>query len=660
MGYIIWLVLSLLLTIGVWFVPEATMGTFGKLALTSFGGLSLLVLTSMYSIKNLWQIASPREAIVRTGQGDMKIVIDGGIWFIGLLHKMTRIPLTTMKIKLSHKGKESLITGDRLRADIAAEFFIKVEPNKDADGEEGTDAGEDDLKHGAIRAFSRSIESDKVDTDIVTALVKEKMISALRTVAAKSTLFELNQNREKFEKEVSDALKVGLAKNGLTLENVTISELDQSTLSGANKENIFDAEGLQRMAEITQKAAVETNRLVREAENEIKERDVTTQKQILNQELDQTQAEAEKEKNEKNAKKQAEREANEFAIAQDEAVALRDVQKNQSVKLAEVEKEKKTLIAEKDKQTSVIVAEQKNEVANKQREQAVDVAEVKKNEAMEVAKTEKEIALAEKGTEQSKAEAERLAAEAIREENDQKVQTVTVVETAKRAKQQQVIAAQATAESKLETEKKAADAKAYGVERDAEAREKAAEADYQARVKSASATQQAAEMEAAGDEAKAMVGVKVEGEKVAVEKTRQMIQVEVNASQVEVDKSAVEVEAARVAVERQDLEQKAQFEGVAVDFELAKKRIEAKRDLGIAQAQALPGMLASADVKLIGTPDDAADMLSKFTASLKFQETLDGLGANDEDTIAGKVTKAAVGAIEGAAALLNPDGSDKS
>ena len=62
-------------------------------------------------------------------------------------------------------------------------------------------------------------------------LVQEKLVSALRTVAATKELVELHAKRDEFASAVQEIVTNDLASNGLTLESVTISALGTGALA---------------------------------------------------------------------------------------------------------------------------------------------------------------------------------------------------------------------------------------------------------------------------------------------------------------------------------------------------------------------------------------------------------------------------------------------
>src|SRR5262249_60382310 len=141
---------------------------------------------------------------------------------------------------------DALITKYKLRADIKAEFFVRVMPD-------------DDSIKNAARSFGEHMDDERY----VGKLVEDKLISALRTVAATKTLEELNTQRDEFVKQVTDIVTPDLAHNALTLELATISRLDQTALKNLRDDNGFDAQGKRTIAAITQEQATARNALER-------------------------------------------------------------------------------------------------------------------------------------------------------------------------------------------------------------------------------------------------------------------------------------------------------------------------------------------------------------------------------------------------------------
>ncbi|HSV14877.1 MAG TPA: SPFH domain-containing protein, partial [Tepidisphaeraceae bacterium] len=440
-----------------------------------------------------------------------------------------------------------------------------------------------------ILQAARSLGARNVQPDAVSELVQEKLVSALRTVAATKDLVELHSKRDEFASSVQQIVVHDLAHNGLTLESVTISALDQTDPSQLQERNVFDAQGLRKIAEITQRARVERNEIEREAEKQVQEKNVSTTKTVLDLQRDQAEFEAEQKMKVANVRAAREREVAEFKLIQDEAISRRDIEKMKNIETSEVERTLAVEQAQVAKQIALIA---------KVREQ--QTAEIMKKQTVEVAERNKEVAVAEKERERASAQAEVLTAEAEREAAKQKVLTVTVSSEADREAQKKLIAAQQLINENKIREETAADVSAYMAVKKAEAERQAAEAIYQAKLRLAEGDSIAASKRADGEKAIKMVDINVERERVNVEQ-------------------------ARVEVERQSLANKSEFEEAALKFELEKLRIDAEREVRIQAAQAMGNMLSKANMQIFADPDTMARMQGQFMRAASLGTAADGL-----------------------------------
>lgn len=540
--------------------------------LCGMGVTILLVVTIIAVITRLYRKTSASMAFVRTGMGGVKVVQDGGTLVIPVVHQVISVSMETMRLNVERRGPHALITKDNLRVDLSAEFYIKVQ------------ATSDDILQAA-----RSLGDRNVQPEQVSELVEDKLVSALRTVAATKDLVELHSKRDEFASAVQEIVTHDLASNGLTLESVTISSLDQTDASALQEKNVFDAQGLRKIAEITQKARVERNQIEMEAQRQVVAKNVETKKHVLDMERDQAEFEAEQRSKISNVRAAREREIAEFKISQDEAIARRDIEKLRSIETAEVERSLAVEQAQVAKKIAMIA---------KNREQ--ETSEIVKKQAVEVAERAKEVAIAEKEQERAAAQAEMLTAEAAREQAKQKVVTVTVTAEADREAAKKLIAAQQAINEKKIRDQTQADVMAYTQIKEATAEKDAADLRFQAKVKLAEGDAAAASRRAEGEKAIKMVDVNVEREKVSVEQ-------------------------ARVEVERQSLSNKQEFEDAALKFELEKFRINAEREIRIAAAQALGNMFAKAQMQIFGDPDTMAKMSMQFMKAASVGQGVDGM-----------------------------------
>lgn len=515
-------------------------------------GLVFTILAAVVlTITKLYVKTKASEAFVRTGMGGPKVIMDGGALVIPVVHQMVRISLQTFKLEVSREGPAALITEDMLRADIKAEFFIRVPPEIES-----------------IKSAARSFGEKMGDTATVTKIVEDKLVSALRTVAATRTLASLNTKRDEFLGEVQRIVAKDLSHNGLTLETATISKLDQADPATLKDNNIFDAQGLRTIAETTQNQLTARNALTRQGEQARKQQDVETQMKVL--ELDRKQA---------------------------EALAA------QQAEIAKVQAEQTRQSQEKQIETARAV-----DLANVAKAQAIEVAKREQQKAIEVAERQKQEAIARAEQERTAAEAALADAEAGREKARQTVKTVEVEAEAERDKKKQVINAQANAEQKYVEAMRAADASAYKLEKEAGAKKAAADAEAEAVTKKANAEAAAKKAQAEGERALALVPVEVANKKVEVEKRR--------------------VE----EVLKPELEAREAHGQAAQSFELEQLRISKEAEVRIASANATVQLLNKVDAQVFGTPEDVAKMLGHFRSGMGISRTVDGAlaGASDQ------------------------------
>lgn len=551
----------LLIAAGVPVNPIAFIVVSAAGALFFLGGLAI----GLYS--KLYVRTKANEAFVRTGKGGAIVILDGGALVIPILHEVIRVPLETMRLDVERVGSDALITADKLRADLKAEFYIRVQPTKDD-----------------VMSAARSLGEKNFNVTSIETLVRDKLISSLRSVAATRTLDELNSRREEFAAEVKTAVENDLMHNGLTLETVTISSLDQTDATLMNPSNVFDAQGLRRIAEITQAALVERNLIERSAEEERTRVNVSTRKKVLEMEKDRAEAEAAQAAEVATIRATREAEARQAEIQQEELVAQREVEKQRAVEQANLQAQQRIIEARREQQLEEVSRSKAVEVANRQRLMAIAAAEAEKADADRL----------------------RFEKEAARAEAEQAVMTVEVVATADRQAEQKLILAKKKAEEERYQQQVEADVIAYSLAKEAEGKQLAAEAEAQATLQAAQADAEASRLRAEGKKALEMVGVNVERERVGLDRDR------------------VNVERERVAVEAEALANKEQYSEAALRFELDKARIEAEKDTKIAVAGALGEFLGASNFTMFGDPASAQQMIDAYMRGMGLGQHVDG------------------------------------
>lgn len=85
----------------------------------------IAVILLILFLNRYFRKATREVALVRTGQGGQKIVLDGGCIAVPFLHKISEINMRTTKLEIERVGPKSVITKDRLRVDVGAEFYVR-------------------------------------------------------------------------------------------------------------------------------------------------------------------------------------------------------------------------------------------------------------------------------------------------------------------------------------------------------------------------------------------------------------------------------------------------------------------------------------------------------------------------------------------------------
>ena len=210
-------------------------------------GLAVAIVILVYIMRWLYRRSTKETAFVRTGFLGEKVVVNGGAFVIPVLHEITPVNMNVMRIEVVRRDNGALITRNRMRVDIIAEFFVRV-----------------GASHAAVAAAAQTLGRRTLQEDGIRSLLEGKFASSMRMVAAQMTLEEMHEQRRDYANQVRDLASEALAANGLELENVAIVDLDQTSLEYFDPSNAFDAEGLTQLTE-----SIETRRKMR---NEIEQR----------------------------------------------------------------------------------------------------------------------------------------------------------------------------------------------------------------------------------------------------------------------------------------------------------------------------------------------------------------------------------------------------
>ena len=265
-------------------------------------------------------------------------------------------------------------------------------------------------------------------------------------------LEELQEQRATFVKSVQEAVGADIQNNGLELESVSLTRLDQSDIKHFNPSNFFDAHGLTTLTKITREREQERNQIVRTTEVNIAQQDLVARQTTLT--IEATKREAELAQQRDIANKTA-------------AMRAQTAQVEQTAVQNEAEYRIQQELAVANKQTEANQARDTRKIE-------ADLAVKRRNTEMErdlqIVAQESAIAVANKSKEQSEAQTVAETARALAIAAEEKVTTAKAVEIAERDKIINVIAARKAAETEAmpitvmaEAENQAANNKAEAI-----------------------------------------------------------------------------------------------------------------------------------------------------------------------------------------------------
>ena len=403
----------------------------------------------------LYRRASKEIGFVRTGFGGERVVINGGALVLPVLHETMHVNLNTVRLAVERKNNDALITADRMRIDVKAEFYVRVRPDRES---------------MAIAAQTLGLRT--MHPESLKELIEGKFVDALRSVAAGMTMSQLHEQRADFVQKVQQASAADLAMNGLELESVSLTGLDQTSIEHFNANNAFDAEGLTKLTEQIE--------LRKKARNDIEQE---TRVQIETKNLD--------------AEKRSLDLARETQFARLEQE--RDVEVRRAAQMAEVAQEQS--VRQREAEEAKINAKQQVDSAQIEANRLVEQAKIAQEQAVEIARQEQQIAVQNKSREESQARAEADTARAQAVSAEEKVATARQAEIAERAKMIELIEAAKEAERQAIGVKVQADAEKQAAADRAQATREEAKGEADSEKLRADAARVRFEVEAAGQRA---------------------------------------------------------------------------------------------------------------------------------------------------------------
>ncbi|WP_299500108.1 flotillin domain-containing protein [uncultured Roseobacter sp.] len=382
----------------------------------------------------LYRRATREVSLVKTGAGGKKVIMDGGTIVVPLLHEISPVNMKTLRLEVQRSHEGALITKDRMRVDVGVEFYVSV------------NATEEGISRAAQTLGDRTFFVDQL-----REMIEGKLVDGLRAVAAQMTMDELHENRAEFVQEVQNAVSEDLLKNGLELESVSLTALDQTPFEALDENNAFNAVGMRKLAEVI--ATSKKERAQIDADADVSVRRAAMEAERLKLKINQDEQQA--------------------AIAQRQEIAT--LEAAQEAEIARRQED-----AEREKEQARIKREEAIRAADIERERAIREAEISRDRELEVADQERQIIIAVKSEEESRARASADEARAEATKASESIETVRSVATAERAKRIALIEAEREAEREATRIRLAAQADKDAAQDRAEAKREEARAEADA------------------------------------------------------------------------------------------------------------------------------------------------------------------------------------
>lgn len=270
----------------------------------AIAGILAVIILLIAVAASRYKKCAPEEAMILTGRGGQRIVIGGGVFVMPVVQQLWKLSLAAHTIQVDRKG---IYTKNRIPITVNAVLSYKVK-------------GEDEAIKLAAQAFHGKSPQE------IAEMIERISEGAFRDICGTMTPEEINENRDKFQQEVTKSAQDHLNKVGIDLISFNVAHISDDI-------GYFTNLGAPASAEVDKEARVkkaEANRsaVVVEAEQKLagEKRQAETQAEI---------AEANKDRDVKKAKYNGE-------------VAVENAKADQAGPKAKAEAEKEVVEKQKD------------------------------------------------------------------------------------------------------------------------------------------------------------------------------------------------------------------------------------------------------------------------------------------------------------------------
>ena len=140
--------------------------------------LAIIIAIVVYLIHWLYRRSSKETSFVRTGLGGERVVMNAGAFVLPIIHDVIPVNMNTLRLQVERGRKSALITMNRMRVDVKAEFYVRVQSTQEA-----------------ISRAAQTLGKRTLKPDGLKELVEGRFVDALRSVAAGMTMEEMHEQR---------------------------------------------------------------------------------------------------------------------------------------------------------------------------------------------------------------------------------------------------------------------------------------------------------------------------------------------------------------------------------------------------------------------------------------------------------------------------------
>lgn len=355
--------------------------------------IAIIIAVGAYLLHWLYRRSTKDISFVRTGLGGEKVIMGGGAFVLPIVHDITEVNMNTLRLEVIRAREKSLITHDRMRAELTVEFYVRVRPEDES-----------------VATAARSLGNRTLNPEQLKELIQGRFVDAMGSAAAVMTLQDIHEKRHDFSKLVGKEVADSLAKDGLELESVSLTSLDQTDIALFNPSNTFDADGLTALTEQIQARRKKRNDIEQDTEVALRQKNLDAEIQYLD------------------IKKESEfsQRAHEAEIAIQRAQRKAEIAKEDAARERETEEAK---LREREQVERARIAMEKE----------IESMEIKRREALDIEEQEREIAIALKSQERAASQSEAERARAALTEARERVLTIRDTEIANRDKEIRLI-----------------------------------------------------------------------------------------------------------------------------------------------------------------------------------------------------------------------------